>query len=396
VLIFVSDLHLRTGGRLNLSRAAQFQRFWQRIESSRRGGKARLCIVGDLFDLVRTPDWFQGALRPYSDPSPELEAAIEATIQKTLELERPFLSQLKAKVTAGELEVHYLVGNHDRLLDFSPGARRRIRDAFGMSGGDAPFPLELRFPEEGVLAYHGHTVDDLSHDASRGPSFADLFCPELIVRFPIALRERLDFDHPHLDDIDDVRPVLAVPTWVHTLAKSAKKGEGKDINRVWAELVAEFLDNSTVKSWFKDNHKRFRFDFPAKMKLLLSLSAKRGIQYEPKFLATHDLMFRVLDVKFAKGAYDALSKKENKGLRYVVNGHTHFGAMTPLGVVNGQQACYFNLGTWRTVHQLGNVNREEPGFLAWDAMGYLAFFPKDDALGREYEWWQGAAVARGA
>ncbi len=396
MLIFISDLHLRTGGRLNLSRSAQFQRFWQRIDGSRRGGVAQLCIVGDLFDLVRTPDWFQGSLRPYSEPTPELARAIDEVITKTLELEKPFLDALHAKVKAGELEVHYVVGNHDRLLDHSPSAREKIRDAFGMKGGDAPFPLELRFPEYGVLAYHGHTVDDLSHDEGKGPSFADLFCPELIVRFPIALRERLGFDHPHLDDIDDVRPVLAVPTWVHTLAKSAKKGEGKDINRVWAELVSEFLDNGQVKTWFKDNHKRFRFDFASKMKLLLSLSAKRGIQYEPKFLATHDLMFRVLDVKFAKGAYERLLEKENAGLKYVVNGHTHFGAMTPLGIVNGQKACYFNLGTWRTVHQLGHVNKGSPGFLAWDAMGYLAFFPESDPLRREYEWWQGAAVAREA
>jgi hypothetical protein len=30
----------------------------------------------------------------------------------------------------------------------------------------------------------------------------------------------------------------------------------------------------------------------------------------------------------------------------------------------------------------------------YDAMGYLAFFDKGDPLGRELEWWNGAAVAR--
>jgi hypothetical protein len=67
--------------------------------------------------------------------------------------------------------------------------------------------------------------------------------------------------------------------------------------------------------------------------------------------------------------------------------------MTPLGRINGKSACYFNIGTWRTVHQFGHVARREPAFLAYDAMAYLVFFPKGDALGRHFEWWQGAAAS---
>ncbi len=396
VLVFISDLHLRTGGRLNVSRSAQFERFWQRIDVARRDAPAQLCIVGDFLDLVRTPDWFNGVLRPYDEPSPELAAAIDDITARSLAAEKDFVSAVKRQVDQGVLEVHFILGNHDRLLTWAPEARRRIRQAFGMKGGDAQFPEELRFEEYGVLAYHGHTIDDVSHDPTKGASFADMFCPELITRFPMALRERLDFDHPYLDDIDDVRPILAVPTWVHTLARDQKKGASQHISKVWASLVTEFLDNPSVKQWFKSNHRRFRFDFAAKMKLLLSLSARRGVEYEPKLMSTHDLLFRVLDVKFARAAYEALGRKENKGLHYVVNGHTHFGAMTPLGIVNGLRGAYFNLGTWRTVHQLGNVDKSATGFLSYDAMGYLAFFPLEDPLRREFEWWQGAVHTRGA
>jgi len=42
VLIFVSDLHLRPGASPHLSRAAQFERFWLRIDQSRRGECAQL------------------------------------------------------------------------------------------------------------------------------------------------------------------------------------------------------------------------------------------------------------------------------------------------------------------------------------------------------------------
>ncbi len=70
------------------------------------------------------------------------------------------------------------------------------------------------------------------------------------------------------------------------------------------------------------------------------------------------------------------------------------GGMTRVGQLRRRSAVYFNLGTWRTVHQLGNVAGNAPSFLAFDAMGYLAFFPKGDSMGRAYEWWQGAATHR--
>jgi hypothetical protein len=83
-----------------------------------------------------------------------------------------------------------------------------------------------------------------------------------------------------------------------------------------------------------------------------------------------------------------------KGLRYVVNGHSHFPSMQPLGRIGGAPAVYFNTGTWRPVHQIGHDIGGRPSFLPYDAMSYLVFFPDDDKLAREYEWWTGAMVAR--
>lgn len=394
MLIFVSDLHLRPGAHANVDRAAQFERFWQRIEQSRRGAQVTLCFVGDVFDVVRSPTWRNGATRPYHSPSPELAQSIEDLVEQTLKIEKPFLSAVRKRVETGALKIEYVLGNHDRLLEFSPKARWLIRDAFGMPGGAAPFPIEARFAEQGVLAYHGHVIDRICHDASGGASFSDLVCPELIVRFPIELRNELGVDHPRLDDIDDVRPVIAVPSWVRSLMRSEGPKLGEKISKVWARLVEEFLENRDVKEWFKAHHKTFRFDFAQKMKTLLALSGKRGLRESNRFVALNDIVFRLHDVKFARAAVKALQQKENNGLRYVVNGHTHFAGMTPLGRIDDKPSCYFNIGTWRTVHQLGNVDRSAPVFMGYDAMAYLVFFDKDDPLRREFEWWQGAVGGR--
>ena len=66
--------------------------------------------------------------------------------------------------------------------------------------------------------------------------------------------------------------------------------------------------------------------------------------------------------------------------------------MTPLGLLDGKACCYFNTGTWRTVHQMGHHMGGRPSFMAYDAMSYVAFFADGDELGRDFEWWTGAMV----
>ena len=280
--------------------------------------------------------------------TPELQAQVETLVRATLEAEKEFFTLLKAQVSTGALDIELILGNHDRVLNEVPGARAAIRKAFGIKGGTDAFPMERRFEEEGVLAYHGHVADAVSSH-EEGVPFAELFCPELITRFPLEIRKQLDLQHPH-------------------------------------------LDNPHVVEWFKSNHKRFRFDFAQKMKVLLAMSARRGLKEQSRFTAAHDVLFRLLDTKFSATAAKKLGEKGHERLRSVVNGHTHFANMTPLSTLNGGRACYFNVGTWRTVHQLGHEGT--PSFMPFDAMGYLAFFGKSDPLGRELEWRQGAVLPR--
>ena len=72
LLIFVSDIHLTDSLHGNaVSKADQFTRFWERIGAVRASGPAELCVVGDLFDLVRSPSWFEGRHRPYHGATSE-------------------------------------------------------------------------------------------------------------------------------------------------------------------------------------------------------------------------------------------------------------------------------------------------------------------------------------
>jgi hypothetical protein len=213
---------------------------------------------------------------------------------------------------------------------------------------------------------------------------------ELIVRFPVEIRRRLGVDDGRLDDIDDVRPIVAVPSWVRSIASSDAGDLGTTVVHAWKDLVDAFLEIPHVKAWLSEHHAPYKLDFAQRFRVLLALSARAKPRDEPRLTNLYYLLFRLLDVRFAESAVKALEEPDHRGLQYVVNGHTHFAGMRPLGLVNGQAACYFNTGTWRTLHQLGNVARGRPAFTAYDAAAYLVFFGPGDPLDRHFEFWQGA------
>src|SRR5205823_14379759 len=122
---------------------------------------------------------------------------------------------LRAKIRSGELVFHYVVGNHDRLLTTAPAAQRAIADALGLP--ELVLHDQLAIPEHGVLAYHGNVGDPINASPEGDATIGDAIGSELILKFPRKLRALVGADHPgieQIDDIDDVRPVYAVPAWV--------------------------------------------------------------------------------------------------------------------------------------------------------------------------------------
>lgn len=396
LLIFVSDIHLTDVLHGNaVSKGEQLARFWERIQAVRGKRPAQLCVVGDLFDLVRSPSWFDGRHRPYHGRHTNgVVKHVEQIVDATIRREQGFFDALRTKIASGELTFHYVAGNHDRLLRTAPAAQKRIAEALGLK--TLELHTELEFPEHGVLAYHGNVGDPINASPDGDATIGDAIGSELILRFPTKLRALVGADHPgvdEIDDIDDVRPVYAVPAWVRQ--QSAIKPELLGpIREVWSDVVDEFLANDFVRDWLRTQHKLFSLDLGKKLRLLLELSRNRVIQHgsDERLTQLYRFFQHSFDGKMSAVAAAELQKR--RGLRYVVNGHSHFASMQPLGRIDGKPAVYFNTGTWRAVHQIGHDLGGRPSFLPYDAMSYLVFFPDGDKLGRDYEWWTGASVAR--
>jgi UDP-2,3-diacylglucosamine pyrophosphatase LpxH len=396
MLVCASDIHLTDSlQNTSIPRVDTFERFWSRIEAARGSRPAVLCFVGDLFDIVRSPSWFDGSVRPYDEPSPELAAKVLAITQAILLREQAFFSAIRRRVQEGALRVHYVLGNHDRLIRYSAAARSAIWEALTgeVTGADNAkhFGDEAHFPEHGVLAYHGHVSDGVNYHPEGAGTLGDAIGSELIVGFPRAVRKVTGEVHPELDDIDDVRPIYAVPAWVRHFGIFHPELLAT-IHRTWAELVSDFLDRGFVNTWFRKEHRPLSLDTALKMRILLSLSKEKLIAKgsDRRLTELYKYMQHGFDGKMARQAIREITAR--KHVQYIVNGHSHFANMTPLGNHDGKPAVYFNTGTWRSVHQIGHGIGGRPTFLPYDAMSYLVFFPKGDSLGRDYEWWTGAMI----
>jgi len=291
--------------------------------------------------------------------------------------------------------VHYVVGNHDRLLLTAPVAQKLVARA--LIGKDSmPLHTEIAFPDHGVLAYHGNVGDPINASPDGDATIGDAIGSELILKFPRMLRKMVGEDHPgieEVDDIDDVRPVYAVPAWVRQQSVMRKELL-RPMSQVWSEVVDEFLANEFVRDWLGKQRKTFSLDLGKKLRLLLELSRNKLMAHgsDERLTQLYRFFQHSFDGKMSTVAAAELSKRP--GYRYVVNGHSHFPSMQPLGKIEGKPAVYFNTGTWRSVHQIGHDLGGRPSFLAYDAMTYVVFFPDGDKLGRDYEWWTGAMVAR--
>src|SRR5262245_2113747 len=111
LLVFVSDIHLTDslhGGVADKS--AQFERFWTRIQAARGARPAELCFVGDVFDLVRSPSWFDGRQRPYHGlDNVGVVKTVERIVTATIEREAPLFTAIRRRVESGEITVHYIL-----------------------------------------------------------------------------------------------------------------------------------------------------------------------------------------------------------------------------------------------------------------------------------------------
>lgn len=397
----------------------------------------RVSIVDS--DAIRSTKWLAGKVRPW-DNNPHDKAFVQKVIeitneilihnQKSLDIFRGFkeqgitVPQTKDRAAGHSLTksvpvyTYYMVGNHDWFYHL-PGAeydriRGSIIEALGLRNNPAEvFPhdpaessaIQQMCREHNVFARHGDIYDSTNYekpDRNRS-SLGDAIVIELVDRFAHEARNLLRDRIPEpcllgLQEIDNVRPLDLIPTWVDgLLRRTCNSGEARLVRGVWNRVANDFLKVPFVKRHCSS------LKWGLKLSESVSLAALGKIVPRAKeFLISLGgvlpLFHRVLTLlgigdDFYPNAFRETAFKD-PGISYIVYGHTHRYEVVPLkaGAIKPTplKLIYINSGTWRAVDELARYRPGNEEFIGYKVMTYLAFFKGDERKGRAFETWSGA------
>ena len=444
MLVVVSDLHLMDGtGGTRISPGA-FHLLMERMEdmalraSCRADGGYRpvdridLLMLGDVLDLIRSTQWLESSVRPWSAVgAPETVSMVDKITERIIQENDEAMGVLRSLASGGvrlppatararpgvdeewqpiPVNIHYMVGNHDWFLH-APGPeydalRAKVVQAMALRNpADQPFPHDPLESEEllavlrrhRVMARHGDLYDPLNFSGRRdASSLGDAVVIELLGRFSQVVAQKLGDDLPAssvagLREIDHVRPTLLVPVWLDGLLQRTCNAPSvrSEVKRIWDQLVDDFLDLSVVRD--RDTWNPFEVVDGLQRTLKFSRALPLGWSS-----AITQWMVKLRGAKSDSFFPHALAEQDfrNRRARHVVYGHTHHFETVPLDASHADgyvlQQTYFNSGTWRrTLRQTQHAPGEHE-FVASDTLSYLVFFHGDERRGRPYETWSGS------
>lgn len=326
-------------------------------------------LAGDIFDLSRTSMWFATPeLRPYHDtrlvPAPVatrigdiLQAiAAEPDVQVAAGVFRSLAAGWYCpddngdadpeRIPVDTVRVHYLPGNHDRLIAASGRLRKLARRILGVEGGEEPLPSEFRWQD--VLIRHGHEYDPTCWGGeTAASSFGDLVTVDITTRLPrafrdihgddtIATRPTLARIYQRLLEFDDLRPQSALLEFLLATPGRTDEEIWKVIQPVFTRVLTDLHHSEAFHGWAA------RFDHPWRVdpldfaRGLLSWTAN-GYSLNPTLFRT--ILSLAHQVEPEMPAHHAAKEEA----RIVIAGHTHHPCVTLIG----EDRWFLDTGTWR-------------------------------------------------
>ena len=306
MLVIISDLHLTDGTTGQTIKQNAFRIFADRVRdmafaaSWRKGGRYRpiermdILLLGDILDVIRSTAWLESGdgPRPWSDPADfDFIGKVKDISDAILAHNEPSLSHLRNLTLPGglvlpppggsngnprlsetglpvEVDIHYMVGNHDWFYHL-PGVayrplRRKVVETLGLvNDAKSGFPHEpdqsknlvRSLREHGVLARHGDIFDPFNFSDSRVvSSMGDGIVVELLNRYPLEVRNRMGSLLPRsfvdgLRELDNVRPLAAVPLWIDALLRDHRvtRMQARRVKDTWNDLVDDFLGLDIIR-----------------------------------------------------------------------------------------------------------------------------------------------------
>ena len=346
-----------------------------------------LVLAGDIFEITRSALWLKDNLRPYAHndqvtEGSSLEArvneildaiAADTRVSATLDILRNLTVQLRRPV-----RIHYIPGNHDRLLNATRRIRNRTRSFLGMKPSDLPFEhqyLRQTNGETKVLIRHGHEYDAANFGADvrnwqsiptsidgsfyDQPSFGDIITVEVAAKLPILFKQyyteedilgndNLLMMYQRLIDFDNVRPANALINFLFSTP-------GFSMREVWRmiePILVKMLDDLALSPEIGGQMIKF-----GGMKGLSAAGISAGLKTRLWRKGIPFWLGKTLLAPVSRGSKigdqsgiilkEECLQAEHSAVRCIVSGHTHNPLVQLMKVEDGVETYYLNSGTFR-------------------------------------------------
>ena len=401
MLVVLSDLHFSEAQstkigpyRFNRNLPPEaYQSYFQEINQLARANeieKIDLVLAGDILEISRSEIWLEEGQRPYLnnddvEPGSEAEVTIlkildaiekENRVSETLTLFRNLNEHFSMDV-----ELHVILGNHDRLVNATPQTRQQFRKMFALEESDSLIGHYLIIYDKDAkpfcLIRHGHEYDPSNFSMNvekleeipthipdkfyRQSSLGDITTSEFGTALPWLFVETYGEEailndqtllaiYKRLMEFDDVRPTTAWLSYLFSTPGVKNQETWEIIKPLFTQIVNTLSEHKQFNQTLKQSQTVSRFGRMLLMGLLKSGIFKKGIPYW-LIKRIMKIVARSIKVKsMAKWAKkEALIKDKKSGSKCVISGHSHFSEVSLISAEKGEERYYINTGTWRNV-----------------------------------------------
>ncbi|MFW5714411.1 MAG: hypothetical protein ACOCYU_07055, partial [Brevefilum sp.] len=279
------------------------------------------------------------------------------------------------------LRLHYLLGNHDRLVNATPKVRAIVRALFNLNQDDVPFKRHLLFFQQNgkpfCLIRHGHIYDpmnfslqidrmdviptEIPDDVYDRACLGDITTVEFGAALPhvfqqvygeseIINNKHLYALHQRLIEFDDVRPNQALLSFLFSTPGVKKRKTWMLMKPCFESVIKSLRNNQQFK---KQISKLSVIPIWQKIFIISLLNSgvlNRGLPY---WLVKSLMKMVSKQIKLKSQAKwakrEALVSDKDSGLKCVISGHTHTPEVSLISAKHGEDRFYINTGTWRNV-----------------------------------------------
>jgi len=401
MLVVLSDLHFAESqstqiGDLRFNRNLApdtYQTYFSEINQiavANQIDKIDLVLAGDILEISRSGLWLEGIERPYVrnddiEPGSSLEHTILEIIESISKEERvkdslDLFKHIQEHFDVA-IDLHYLLGNHDRLVNATPNIRKKVRSIFGLSGEEKSFNYQFILKDHNgqpfCLVRHGHEYDPMNfgintHELENFPDefsrttygetcLGDIITIEYGAALPFYLVEEYGENkvisdtkllslYQRLMAFDDVRPSTALLSYLFSTPGVKKKQTWELMEPCFLRAFKHLSDNPIIEEYIHSSA-----NMKVSQRLLLNglLDSDLLTQNIPYWMIKQTMkqVSKTLklksSVKWVK--HETLIRDAHSGCKCVISGHTHFPEVSLISGLAGDQRYYINSGTWRNV-----------------------------------------------